>query len=60
MSKITDYLKDVKAEMAHVSFPTRKQTMLFTGVVIVISLGAALYLGLADYVLRLGLGNFFK
>lgn len=46
--------------MAHVSWPTRKQTILFTGVVIALSLGMAIYLGLVDYILNLALGNFFK
>jgi preprotein translocase SecE subunit len=60
MSKVTNYLKEVKAEMAHVSFPTRKKAMMFAGIVIVISLGVSLYLGLADYVFRIVLGSFFK
>lgn len=60
MSKISTYLSEVKAEMSHVSFPTRKQAMISTGVVIVLSLGVALYLGLADYLFRAVLGNFFK
>ncbi len=56
--KITDYLKEVKAEMAHVSFPSRKQTILFTSVVIVLSLGMAIYLGLVDYALNQLVGKF--
>ncbi len=57
--KINDYLKEVKAEMAHVSFPTRKQTMMFTGVVIVLSLAVAAYLGLVDYIFKMLVGGFF-
>jgi len=57
--KITDYLKEVKAEMSHVSFPTRKQTILFTVVVIVLSLLTAVYLGLVDYVVSLAIGKLF-
>lgn len=60
MSKIGNYLKEVRSEMAHVSFPTRNKTMLFTAVVIVISLGMAAYLGLVDYVFRIILGGIFK
>lgn len=60
MSKVTNYLKEVKAEMAHVSFPTRKQAMMFTSVVIVLSFAVAIYLGLVDYLFRIVLGNFFK
>lgn len=57
--KITDYFKEVRAEMAHVSFPTRKQTIVFTSVVIALSLGVAAYLGFIDYLLHLGLGKLF-
>ncbi len=56
--KITDYFKEVKAEMSHVSFPTRKQTIAFTGVVILLSLVMAVYLGLVDYVLSLAVKAF--
>ncbi|MES2223835.1 MAG: preprotein translocase subunit SecE [Patescibacteria group bacterium] len=59
MSKITDYFKEVKAEMVHVTWPSRKQTTLFTFVVIAISLIVAIYLGLLDYVIRIGFGKLF-
>ncbi len=49
MAKITDYLKETRGELKHVSWPTRKQTLVYTGVVIVISLLTALYLGAFDY-----------
>ncbi|TSC68265.1 MAG: hypothetical protein G01um101456_706 [Parcubacteria group bacterium Gr01-1014_56] len=45
-----NYFKDVRAEMRHVSWPTRTQTIAYTVVVIVVSLGVALYLGLWDYI----------
>jgi preprotein translocase subunit SecE len=43
------YLKDVRAEMRHVSWPSRHQTIVSTIVVIIISLAAAVYLGIFDY-----------
>ena len=43
------YLKEVRAELKHVSWPTRTQTIMYTVVVIAISLAAAVYLGLFDY-----------
>lgn len=43
------YLKDVRAEMKHVSWPTRAQTIMYTIVVVAISLATAVYLGLFDY-----------
>jgi preprotein translocase subunit SecE len=44
------YFKDVRAEMKHVSWPSRRLTIVYTAVVIAISLGVAIYLGLLDYV----------
>ena len=58
--KITEYLKEVKAEMVHVTFPTRKETSWFTLLVIAISIGVALYLGLFDYLFKLGLQKVFN
>lgn len=46
---ITNYFKDVRAEMKHVSWPSRRLTITYTIVVIGISLGTAVYLGLLDY-----------
>lgn len=37
--------------MRHVSWPTRTQTIIYTIVVIGVSLGVSFYLGLWDYVL---------
>lgn len=44
------YLKDTQAELLHVAWPTRTQTIAYTILVALISLGVALYLGLFDYV----------
>jgi preprotein translocase SecE subunit len=57
--KITEYLKEVRAELTHVSFPTKRQTTLFTVFVIVLSLGVALYLGLFDYLFKIGIERVF-
>ncbi len=48
-----NYFKDVRAEMRHVSWPTRRQAVVYTGVVIAVSLVTAIYLGLLDYVFSL-------
>ena len=45
-----NYFKDVRAEMKHVSWPTRRLTIVYTAVVVGVSLGVAIYLGLLDYV----------
>jgi preprotein translocase subunit SecE len=44
-----NYFREVRAEIKHVSWPSRRLTVLYTLVVIGISLGTAVYLGLLDY-----------
>ncbi|HVY73136.1 MAG TPA: preprotein translocase subunit SecE [Candidatus Paceibacterota bacterium] len=48
-----NYFKDVRAEMKHVSWPTRRQAIVYTLVVIAVSLVTAIYLGLLDYLFSL-------
>ncbi len=50
------YFKDVRAEMKHVSWPSRRLTIVYTIVVVAISLATAVYLGLLDY----AFSNFIK
>ncbi|OHA20513.1 MAG: preprotein translocase subunit SecE [Candidatus Taylorbacteria bacterium RIFCSPHIGHO2_01_FULL_51_15] len=49
MAKIIDYVKETRAELRHVTWPTRKQAIIYTAVVIGISLVTAAYLGVFDY-----------
>ncbi len=49
MKPIT-YLKEVKNEMKHVSWPTRKQALIFTVITVVIALLTSVYLGALDFV----------
>ena len=44
------YFKEVRAEMKHVTWPTRNQALVYTAVVILVSLATAIYLGLLDFV----------
>ncbi len=44
-----NYLKDTRGELRHVSWPTRSQAMVFTALVIVISVVTAFLLGLFDF-----------
>lgn len=50
MSRIADYVKETRAEMSHVNWPSREQTIRFTTLVIVVSLATAALLGLSDFV----------
>lgn len=44
-----DYLRDVRGELRHVSWPTRSQTVNYTIIVVAISIITGLFLGLLDY-----------
>ncbi len=56
--KILDYIKETKAEMQHVNWPTRKQTASFTFLVIAFSLGASFFLGFFDFIFTFLLEKF--
>jgi len=49
------YLKETKAELKEVVFPTAKQTTSYTIIVIILSVGIAVMLGAVDLGLREGL-----
>ena len=49
MGRFITYIRDTRAEMRHVSWPTQRQTLVFTAVVIVVSLLTAAYLGFFDW-----------
>lgn len=50
MSKIGEYIKDTRAEFKHVVWPTRKQAIYFTIIVIVLSVVIAYFLGIFDFI----------
>ena len=50
--KFLQYLKETKAELKEVVFPTTSQTIIYTILVIVISIAVALSLGAVDIGLR--------
>ena len=55
MQKIINYLKASIEEMKKVTWPTKKETYSYTMLVIFISLGVALFLGLLDLIFTKGL-----
>ncbi|MCL9971849.1 MAG: preprotein translocase subunit SecE [Candidatus Pacebacteria bacterium] len=55
MNAFIQYLRDVKSELTHVSWPTVSQAVGFTGLVILIVVIVALVLGAADAVFTFGL-----
>ena len=48
-----NYFKEVRAEMKHVSWPTRRITIVYTTIVVAVSLAVAIYLGALDYIFSL-------
>jgi preprotein translocase subunit SecE len=55
MSKITEYFKETKTELKQVNWPTRIQTIFYTLIVIVLSVGIAYILGFFDFLFSKGL-----
>jgi len=49
---LIDYIKETRAEMTHVSWPTRTQAIVYTSLVIIISLLVAVYIGAFDFLFR--------
>ncbi len=47
---IVQYLKETRAELRKVTWPTRDETVNLTVVVLVVTLGMAAFLGVLDYV----------
>ena len=51
IQKVTQFLKEAKLELKKVVWPTPKQTMASTAVVIIIVFIVSIYLGLVDFAL---------
>ncbi|MDP2705232.1 MAG: preprotein translocase subunit SecE [Patescibacteria group bacterium] len=55
---IIDYIKETRGELKHVSWPTRRQVVVFTAIVIIASFATAFFLGFFDFVFSQILGKF--
>ena len=51
------YLRDTRGELRHVAWPTRVQTIIYTILVIALSILVSLYLGFFDFLFTTGLGK---
>jgi preprotein translocase subunit SecE len=58
MSKITTFVKEARVELRKVNWPTREQTIKYTGLVVGLSLAVAIFLGALDYLFEYILRNF--
>jgi preprotein translocase subunit SecE len=54
MNKISNYILESVAEMKKVTWPTKKETYNYTLLVIGISIGTAIFLGILDYIFSTG------
>jgi preprotein translocase subunit SecE len=60
MNKIVTFFKEARIEMMKVNWPTKKQTINYTLIVIGLSLSVAAFLGSLDYLFSQVLKNFIK
>ncbi|OHA91546.1 MAG: preprotein translocase subunit SecE [Candidatus Zambryskibacteria bacterium RIFCSPHIGHO2_01_FULL_49_18] len=58
LTRFVNYVKDTRGELSHVVWPSRRQAIVFTAIVVVVSIVVAAYLGFFDYVLSLILQKF--
>lgn len=52
LKKVREYFASVRAEVSRVSWPSRREIMTFTVLVIILTLALGIYLGLVDVVLQ--------
>ncbi len=57
MAGLGQYLQETRSELRHVAWPTQTQTIVYTVLVALLSVGVALYLGLFDYIFTSGLSR---
>jgi len=55
--KVVTYLKEAYAELKKVQWPTRRETLKYTLIVIGFSVGVAIFLGIIDYILTIVVGR---
>jgi preprotein translocase SecE subunit len=58
MKKITGFIRDIRAEFTHITWPVRNEALRLTILVIVFSAIFALFLGAVDYFFSEGLRSF--
>ncbi|MEY3783807.1 MAG: SecE/Sec61-gamma subunit of protein translocation complex [Candidatus Parcubacteria bacterium] len=60
MNKLTKYFFDTAAELRQVSWPSQHQAMLYTGLVIGVSVAVSLFVGLFDFIFSQGISLLVK
>lgn len=60
MDRFINYLKDTRSELRHVAWPTQRQAIISTALVIGISIAVALFVGAFDYLFTRSVDWFIK
>ena len=60
MSAFSKYIQDTRVELKHVAWPTQMQTIVYTILVVSISVAVALYIGFFDFFFTRGLEEFLS
>jgi preprotein translocase subunit SecE len=55
-----NFLREVKGEMKHVNWPSRKQAVMYSLLVVVLSIFVAIYVGVFDHIFTLGIEQLTK
>ena len=55
-----NFLREVKGEMKHVNWPTRRQALIYTLLIIIVSIFVAIYVGVFDQIFTTGLEKLTK
>jgi preprotein translocase subunit SecE len=58
--KILQFFREVRVEIKKVTWPTRKETLASTVVVLITTFVIAAFLGVVDYLLSSGVGQILK
>jgi len=59
LNGITKYVSDSWKELKNVTWPTKEELRKHTILVVVMSISVALFLGICDYLITLGIETFF-
>ena len=57
--KLVTFIQEARQELRRVNWPTRAETVRLALIVVGMSLGLALFLGLFDYLFTIGITRFF-
>ncbi len=58
MNRIITYLRETRVELRHVSWPTQQQALIYTGLIIALSIIVSLLLGFFDFLFTKALNWF--